>query len=180
MDYRKVFRRCGKLSLRYPRYIFYHALSFFATLFRSPLSLQVYIYIYNSEEGPPLGERCKNPKENQIPFSLCPPPFSLSSSFWRSFLETCFIDCARFGTIFGTICSISWFFNVFLCYGAHKNTYQSTQWTHEAPRGGPRGVLRSNRGPKNDAFETLVPAFSKFWHFWKLCTRVDGSSAFMV
>ncbi len=36
MDSRKVFSRCGKLSLRYPRYIFYHALSFFAALSGPP------------------------------------------------------------------------------------------------------------------------------------------------
>ena len=37
----KVFSRCEKVSFRYPGYVFYHALSFFAALSGPPLSLQV-------------------------------------------------------------------------------------------------------------------------------------------
>ena len=51
MDSRKVFSRCGKLSLRYPRYIFYHALSFFAALSGPPCHYR-YIYIYSGKRRP--------------------------------------------------------------------------------------------------------------------------------
>ena len=51
-----IFKRFGKLVFTYPRYIFYHALSLFATLSGPPCHYRyMYIYIYSLEEGPPDG-----------------------------------------------------------------------------------------------------------------------------
>ena len=53
LDFRMIFSRCGKLLFTYPRYIFYHALSLFATLSGPPCHYR-YIYIYLRGK-PPFG-----------------------------------------------------------------------------------------------------------------------------